>query len=174
MNQEALSVRELNRNIMKLFGQQNWRCTGKSLGKYKNKYFTPAAELHCKPHEACRCWNGKQDMIQRWLSISWTHNWNSRQASTWPDLSSKPRHLPKNARGLAVLAGGWNTMPYHLKIPPVWSQAASLTQKQSSSEMRAAMPIYTLEWLTYARAMLTPPASILWVHSLCSFCRAKK
>lgn len=56
MNQEALSVRETNRNIMKLFGQGNWRCTGKSFGIYKNKSFTPAAVFYSKPHEACGYW----------------------------------------------------------------------------------------------------------------------
>lgn len=87
MNQEALSVREPNRNIMKLFGQGNWRCTGKSLGIYKTKSFTPATQLHSKPREVCGYWKGRQDESKLTLHPLNSHlKCQVSQQLTWPQF----------------------------------------------------------------------------------------
>ena len=64
-------------------------------------------------------------------------------------------------------------MPCYLQIPPVWPPAASLTKKQSSSEVRAATPTYTLERLTYTGASLMAHVNVLRVPSPSSLYGAK-
>lgn len=93
------------------------------------------------------------------------------------DLTSV--QMPEVCKGLQqgglspAWGGSWNTVPYHLQIPLVWPPAASLTKKQSSSEVRAATPTYTLEWLTYTGASLMSHVNVLGVPSPSSFYRAK-
>lgn len=144
MNQEALSVREPNRNIMELFGQGNWRCTGKSFGIYKNKYFTPAAQFYSKPHEACGYWKGSQDISKMILHpLKSILKCQVSQKLTWPQF--KCQKYVKGCRGCnqpGVEAGMQCLMIsiFLCSAPP----AASLTKKQSSSEVSAATPTYTL------------------------------
>lgn len=173
MNQEALSVQEPNRNIMKLFGQGKWRCAGKSLGIYETKSFSPAAKLYSKSCEACGFWKGSQDTSQSWLSTLQSSMWNARWVSSWPDLSSNARGLQRAAGRLPVWGRSWNAVPYHLQIPPVWLPAPSLTKKHRSSEVRSATPTYTLEWLGYTEASLLAHVNVLGIPSPNSFYTAK-
>lgn len=87
---------------------------------------------------------------QRWFSIPWTLflKYQVSQQLTWPQF--KCQKYVKDCRGChqpGVEAGMFPTISKSLSSGP------QLTEKQSSSEVSAAAPTYTLEWLMYTGDM---------------------